>query len=469
MKIVYRLLFVLLISIFFFGCGDKTSGVEGKIIDGKGKSLSGVSLIFKQVQPTQGYEQFETKTGADGVFRLTGLAPSSDYVITILSDKWKTKVSQKIKTLESGQNLILSAPIKIRYNQMKDGTIIDTKTGLQWFIHPASDITASNVVATVKGLSIAGFADWRLPSRDEVAALHEEKPPAKVPGSEPVPVNKTCCAWVADPSAPESVDWKFYVEEDNELWSSSKDTPDNRIIVVRNTVAAPVVPAPVSPAPAAVQPASSPAAQTPAIAPPVKGQPQSAVKTPAGVRYASRKACAEKRTSAAKSPVKAEPSSPSPVAVKTSPVAVPSPSAKKDTATVVGSAPSKMLEPSKVTPSAKKTETMDSQFSTSLYFETGSSTLKAEEIAKLKALVSKIKGQKGTMIIDGHADASGSSNLMISLDRSYKVVSALNKIGAGKNIKVELKASSDTRPAASNDSPEGRKLNRRVDLIFVPE
>jgi hypothetical protein len=74
MKILHRSLFVILISMFLFGCGDKTAGVEGKIVDGKGKPVPGVSMVFKQVQPTQGYEQFETKTGPDGAFKLSGLA-----------------------------------------------------------------------------------------------------------------------------------------------------------------------------------------------------------------------------------------------------------------------------------------------------------------------------------------------------------------------------------------------------------
>ncbi len=223
MKIAYRFLFFLLISMFLFGCGEKTAGVGGKIIDGKGKPLAGVSIIFKQVQLTQGYEQFETKTAADGSFRLTGIAPSSDYIITILSDKWNTKVTKKIKTPEAGQNLVLGTPIKIRFNQLKDGTVIDTKTGLQWFIYPVADITAGNVINTVKGLNEAGFTDWRLPSQSEIANLQEE----------PALINKICCVWVTELNSG-TADWNVYVEENNELWTSRKELPDSRIVVVRN-------------------------------------------------------------------------------------------------------------------------------------------------------------------------------------------------------------------------------------------
>ena len=465
MKIAYRLLFVLLISMFLFGCGDKTTSVEGKIVDGKGKPVPGLSVIFKQVQPTQGYEQFEAKSDAGGIVRLTGLAPSSDYTISILSDKWKTNVIRKIKTLEAGKNLALTDPIKIRFNQMKNGTVIDTKTGLQWLIHPASDITASNVIATVKGLNQAGFTDWRLPSRADLASLLEEKIPAKTPTAEPVLVNKTCCAWVAEPNS--EVDWKFYVEEENELWKSSKDSPDNRIIVVRNYSVSPLTPS-VTPTEAAQAPVVVPpppaAGQAPATA--VKTEAP-AVKTTTGVRQASRKACAEKKTQAAKS----EKTAPSiePSAAKAAPSRALAPVGKTDTAKVVNSPPVKIQEPVRAEAPAKRSE---SSVTESIYFDVGSSSLKTQEIAKLKSLLAKIKGEKGTLNIDGYSDATGSSdatNLMVSLHRASNVAAAVNKIGVGKNIKLELKASGVSKPVASNDNADGRQKNRRVEVSFMPE
>jgi hypothetical protein len=236
MKIAFRVTFFLLIGMFLFGCGNKTAGVEGKIIDGQGKPVSGVSVLFKQVQPVQGYEQFETKAGADGSFHLTGIAPSSDYIMTLLSGKWSTKITLKIKTPDGGKNLALGTPIKIRFNQMKDGTVIDTKTGLQWLIYPAAEITASTVINTVKSLREAGFTDWRLPSGKELADLQEN----------PATASKTCCVWITEANSA-VVDWNFYGEENNELWTSRKDSPDNRIVVVRNITPLPVA-APVSPA-----------------------------------------------------------------------------------------------------------------------------------------------------------------------------------------------------------------------------
>ncbi|MCK7477648.1 MAG: DUF1566 domain-containing protein [Candidatus Moduliflexus flocculans] len=110
---------------------------------------------------------------------------------------------------------------------MKDGTIVDTRTGLQWLIYPVADITATNVENTVKELREAGFADWRLPSRMELAGIQEN----------PELNNKTCCVWVAETNS-KSVDWIFYVEENNEIWTSRKELPENRIVVVRDLMPA---------------------------------------------------------------------------------------------------------------------------------------------------------------------------------------------------------------------------------------
>ncbi len=224
MKIAHHFSFTFLICLLLFGCGDKTVGIEGKIIDGKGKPLSGVFIIFKQVKLTQGYEHFETKTGADGGFYITGIAPSSDYTMTLLSEKWSTRFNKNIKTLKAGEKLILNTPIQIRFHQqIKDGTVIDTKTGLQWLIHPASDINVTNVISTVKEIKDAGFSDWRLPTRKELADLEEK----------PALMKKTCCVWVAEPGS-DVAEWNSYGEEDNELWTSRKELPVNRIVVVRS-------------------------------------------------------------------------------------------------------------------------------------------------------------------------------------------------------------------------------------------
>lgn len=238
-KNTHRFAFILFLGLFLFGCGDKTTGVEGILIDGRNKPLSGVSIIFKPVYAKTGHEQFETKTATDGRFQITGIAPSSEYMMTILSGRWSTRTAKKIKTPQPGETLILTKPVKIRFNQMKDGTVLDTATGLQWLVFPVQDITAANVIKAVKDLREAGFADWRLPSSREVAGLLENPSLAK----------KTCCVWTADASS-ESVEWVAYEDDNQELWTSKKVLPENRIVVVRALIPANAA----APAPSAATP-----------------------------------------------------------------------------------------------------------------------------------------------------------------------------------------------------------------------
>lgn len=298
MKIAYRLFLFLLISMFLFSCSEKKSGIEGKLLNGRGQPLVGVTVIFKQVQPTKGYEQFETKTIANGVFRIDGVMPSSEYIIAPLSDSWKTKVTTKVTTLGEGQMLALSTPIVIRYNALKDGSVLDTKTGLQWLIMGISDLNSSNVLNTVKTIKEGGYPDWRLPTKAELMELQDTNA-APAAQSEAGLTQKTCCAWVNEPNS-ENIEWKFYVDDGNDVWASNKTQPDDRVVVVRSytptAVPAQAPAAPATPgAPAA--PASGPA--TPSAQPPAP--PASVTTTPA-----------------AKSPVV---STPPPASVKASPAA----------------------------------------------------------------------------------------------------------------------------------------------------
>jgi len=254
MKIAYHLFLVLLISAFLFSCSEKKAGIEGKLLNGRGQPISGITVILKQVQLSKGYEHFETKTLANGTFRIDGVMPASEYIITPVSDNWKTKITTKITTLSEGQTLALSNPIVIRYNALKDGTVIDTKTGLQWLILGVPDLNSSNVLNAVKNIKEVGFTDWRLPTKAELLEL-QETPAAPATQPETVLVQKTCCAWVTEPNS-ENVEWKFYVDDDNDVWASSKVPPDDRIVIVRNYT----LTAPSTQTPAAATPASGAAA-----------------------------------------------------------------------------------------------------------------------------------------------------------------------------------------------------------------
>lgn len=479
MKIAHRLFAILLISFFLFSCTEKKAGVEGKLLDGRGQPIS-ATIIFKQVQPSKGYEQFEIKTIADGSFRIEGVMPTADYIITPVSEIWKTKVALKITTLEAGNILVLSKPIVIRFNLLKDGTVVDTKTGLQWLILGIPDLNSSNVQNAVKNLKDGGFTDWRLPTKTELSDLSEtpavNATPA-APATQPVPavqpeaasVQKTCCAWVIDPTT-ENIEWKFYVDDGNEVWTSSKVPPDDRIIVVRNStpaapapsaktpaVAAPVagsatpvvVPAP--PHPSSTAPAANlvpekklvPEPATKAVPAAVEKKDVPAIKDKGGVPSASRKACAAKKAQAAKSPAPAA----LPVAAQVVPTAKQSPAAKEKTAL----------------PDNKTGDSVTIQFAMN------KSGISPDELFKLKTFYAKIKDKKGKIVIEGNSGGDTADSFKISGDRALSVKAMLFKLGLSKKVEVRITGLSDSKPISDKNTEAGRKLNRRADVTFIPE
>ena len=79
---------VLFVAVFFIaGCGNH-SGLKGKIIDGKGQPVTGLTIIAKQVQPIEGYEKLKTVTDSNGEFHFKKLYPSSEYVLKPLITDW---------------------------------------------------------------------------------------------------------------------------------------------------------------------------------------------------------------------------------------------------------------------------------------------------------------------------------------------------------------------------------------------
>jgi len=494
MKVAYRLSVLLLISFFLLSCAEKKSGVEGKLLDGRGKPIS-ATIIFKQILPSKGYEQFEVKTIADGSFHVEGVMPASEYIITPVSETWKTKIALKITTLEAGQILVLSKPVVIRFNVMKDGTVVDTKTGLQWLILGIPDLNSSNVQNAVKNLKDGGFTDWRLPTKAELAELSETLAVPSTPAAPAAPsattapnaaavqpedtsVQKTCCAWVIEPTT-ENVEWKFYVDDGNEVWTSGKVPPDDRIIIVRN--ATPATPAASAQTPAVGAPVAGsatpvviPAAPYPGSASPVanlspekKQVPETSKIVPAatakvdvtvvknkdGVLSASRKACADKNAQAAKSPASAAlPVASASVAAQAVPAAKQYHVATKQSAV-------------KEKP-ALPDNTGDS---VAIQFAMNKSGISPEELSKLKVFYAKIKDKKGKIVIEGNSGGDTADSFKISGDRALSVKAMLYKLGLSKKVDVRITGLSDSKPISDKNTEAGRKLNRRADVTFIPE
>ncbi len=61
-----------------------------------------------------------------------------------------------------------------RFRDLGDGTVLDTRTGLQWAAHDnGSDIDWPSAKRYAESLTLGGHSDWRLPTPDELYRVHE--------------------------------------------------------------------------------------------------------------------------------------------------------------------------------------------------------------------------------------------------------------------------------------------------------
>jgi len=221
---------------FLFGCAKKEGLVEGTVVDGQNEPLSGVTVIFNPVSPAPGAALPQARTNANGTFKIAGLAPGSEFIITLESDTWTTLATRKIKTPSGGKALTLDTPIAVRFQLLANGTVADTKTGLQWLIYAATDISAGNVINTVKKLDTGGYNDWRLPTKTEIQSLRD--PTTSAYTEEPKISLNACCVWTAEINS-DIIEWDFFIDDGNDLWKSSQMPVNDRVVVVRTFGAPP--------------------------------------------------------------------------------------------------------------------------------------------------------------------------------------------------------------------------------------
>ncbi|MBF0519374.1 MAG: DUF1566 domain-containing protein [Nitrospirae bacterium] len=172
---IFRTVVVLILSLSIlltFGC-NMTSGLDGKVVDGKNQPIAGVKVIAKQNQPQliKGYEQFESTTGSDGKFTFKNLYSSSDYTLSLWHKDWKTDTTMAVQAARKGKTL-LKEPLKVLFKVDNDGIITATGTGLQWYYGPDKNTNWNEANSWVKSLSIGG-GGWRLPTRAELKGLYD--------------------------------------------------------------------------------------------------------------------------------------------------------------------------------------------------------------------------------------------------------------------------------------------------------
>ena len=107
-----------------------------------------------------------------------------------------------------------------------------------------------------------------------------------------------------------------------------------------------------------------------------------------------------------------------------------------------------------------------------LTFEAGSATLDGDTFLSLQTLAEFLsKKPDQSIVLVGHTDSSGShdKNLELSKERAQAVQSML--LAQFPNIQPERITSEGLgyfAPVASNSSPKGREMNRRVEVVLIP-
>ncbi len=109
----------------------------------------------------------------------------------------------------------------------------------------------------------------------------------------------------------------------------------------------------------------------------------------------------------------------------------------------------------------------DLNISANMKFKSGSAVVAAQlgDAANIKELASFLKQYQNTVaIIEGHADATGSAtkNQQLAQARADNVKKILIEQFGISADRLKTTSFGDTKPVASNDTQEGRQLNRRV-------
>lgn len=104
-------------------------------------------------------------------------------------------------------------------------------------------------------------------------------------------------------------------------------------------------------------------------------------------------------------------------------------------------------------------------------FDFNQASLKPGAREKLSKLAGILLAYPGTyhMEIEGHTDAVGSQdyNQKLSEDRAQSVSSYLSRAGIPSDRIVAVRGFGKLRPVTTNDTAEGRQMNRRVEIVIT--
>ena len=104
------------------------------------------------------------------------------------------------------------------------------------------------------------------------------------------------------------------------------------------------------------------------------------------------------------------------------------------------------------------------------YFGFDRHALDTDSANELELFPAPVLDRPGNIELTGHTDSQGSGayNLYLSEQRVLAVRRILiaNRVAPSR---ISIEPFGETSPASTNDTSAGRALNRRVNMVFVPE
>jgi outer membrane protein OmpA-like peptidoglycan-associated protein len=104
-----------------------------------------------------------------------------------------------------------------------------------------------------------------------------------------------------------------------------------------------------------------------------------------------------------------------------------------------------------------------------VFFDFNKANLKPAALEMLATFFTRPGNSNGidSIYVEGHTDSIGSDsrNLQLSLERSESIRQWLLKNNILTSSSIQVHAFGRSKPVASNSTPQGRALNRRVELI----
>jgi chemotaxis protein MotB len=108
------------------------------------------------------------------------------------------------------------------------------------------------------------------------------------------------------------------------------------------------------------------------------------------------------------------------------------------------------------------------------FFDSGSAEPKPQTIVTLRAIAASLQPTGYDLRIEGHTDnlpihnSTFDSNWELSATRATTIARMLLELNAIPADRLSAAGYAEFHPVASNDTPEGRAQNRRVDLVVQP-